>query len=52
MHSSNAITMSEPSTRWISIDSTGPRKKRVPSMCDANFTPSGVIFRNFDRLKT
>ena len=37
--------MSEFSTVWIRIDSSGDRKRRRPSIGEANFTPSSVIFR-------
>ena len=38
-HSSNCIWMSEPSSRWISIDRSGVSSWREPSMCDWNVTP-------------
>ncbi len=51
-HSSNAIAMSLPRVRWIAMLSFGPMNMRVPSTCDWNHTPSGVILRSEVRLKT
>ena len=50
--SSNDMAMSDPSCRWISIASLGPRKRRVPSRCERNSTPCALIFRILARLKT
>ena len=40
VHSSNTITMSDPSTRWICIDSSGVRNSLSPLTGEANATPS------------
>jgi hypothetical protein len=52
VHSSNAITMSESSTRWIAIDSSGVRNMRSPFTGDWKATPSSLILRKAPRLKT
>ncbi|CPL69059.1 Uncharacterised protein [Bordetella pertussis] len=52
VHSSNTMTISEFSERWMRIDSSGVRNRRAPSMGEANFTPSSVILRMPCRLKT
>ncbi len=51
-HSSNAITMSEPRSRWISIDVSGPMKVGVQSRWFWKCAPSSVIFRSFASEKT
>ena len=45
VHSSNCMTMSEFSERWICIEISGDRNRREPSIGEANFTPSSVILR-------
>ena len=45
MHSSNAITMSEPRSAWISIDRSGVSEWGEPSMWERKVTPSSLIFR-------
>ena len=44
--------MSEPSSRWISIDRSGVSSWREPSMCDWKVTPSSVTLRSLARLIT
>jgi hypothetical protein len=51
-HSSNAMTMSEPNSRWISIDRSGDSICFDPSRWLWNATPSSVILRKADRLIT
>ena len=50
--SSNAITMSEPSARWTSMDFSGERKCREPSMKLLNSMPSSVTFLSEESEKT
>ena len=45
VHSSNCITMSELSARWICIEISGDRNSLLPSIGEANLTPSSVILR-------
>ena len=52
VHSSNAMTMSDPSSRWISIERSGVSKCFEPSRWLLNVTPSSVILRKADRLIT
>ena len=52
MHSSNAMTMSEPSALCTSIDTSGERNFFDPSMCERNVAPSSVILRRSPRLNT
>jgi hypothetical protein len=52
VHSSNTMTMSESSTRWMRIDSSGVRKSLSPLMGDWNATPSSLILRSAPRLQT
>ena len=42
MHSSKAMATSDPSSRWILMDSTGPRKSRVPSIVGGELDPVGA----------
>ena len=51
-HSSNAMTMSDPKSRWISIERSGLSICFDPSRWLWNDTPSSVILRNADRLIT
>src|SRR5574340_1384976 len=44
--------MSEFSTRWMRIESSGVRNSLSPFTGDWNFTPSSVILRNAPRLNT
>ena len=50
--SSNAITMSDPSSRWISIERSGVSVWRVPSRCDLKVTPLSSRFVRSLRLIT
>ena len=52
VHSSNTITMSESSVRWICIDSSGVRKSLSPFTGDAKATPSSCTRRRGPRLHT
>ncbi len=45
VHSSNCMTMSEFSRRWICIEISGDRNSRSPLMGEAKCTPSSVILR-------
>jgi hypothetical protein len=45
VHSSNCITMSEFSTRWICIETSGDRNSLSPLIGEAKCTPSSVILR-------
>ena len=45
VHSSKIIAMSESSTCWMRIDSSGLRKTFEPSTGEAKVTPSSVILR-------
>ena len=45
-HSSNCIWMSEPSRSWISIERSGVRIWRDPSMCDWKVTPFSSSLRS------
>ena len=47
--SSNAITMSEPSRRWISIERSGEIMWREPSTWLANATPSSLRLVSADK---
>ena len=49
---SNAITMSDPSSRWISIDRSGESMCRVPSRWLLKLTPSSVTLVSSLRLIT
>ena len=51
-HSSNAITMSLPSRRWISIERSGVSMCREPSRWLLNDTPSSLCLVSADRLIT
>jgi hypothetical protein len=51
-HSSNAMTMSEPSRRWISIERSGLSMCFEPSRWLRNSTPSSVSLRSSLRLMT
>ena len=44
--------MSAPSVSWISMERSGVSRWREPSRCDWKATPSSVIFRFSERLKT
>jgi hypothetical protein len=46
------MTISEPSSRWISIDRSGLIMWRLPSRWLLNATPSSVTFASSDRLIT
>ena len=50
--SSNAMTMSEPSSRWISIERSGLIMWREPSRCEAKATPSSLRLVSSERLIT
>ncbi len=52
VHSSNAITMSAPSSRWISIERSGESMWREPSRWLRNATPSSLCWVSADRLIT
>ena len=52
VHSSKLIAMSEPSTRWMRIDSSGERKTGAPSTGERKLAPSSVILRISFRLHT
>ena len=52
MHSSKAITMSEPSSRWISMLRSGLRWCIAPSTWLRKVTPSSVSLRSSARLIT
>ncbi len=45
VHSSKIMTMSEPSTFWMCMLSSGPRNTRLPSVGAAKCTPASVILR-------
>jgi hypothetical protein len=47
-HSSSCITMSEPSSPWISMERSGVSSNIAPSMCERNVTAFSVSFRNGD----
>ena len=49
---SKAMTMSEPSRRWISIERSGESMWREPSRWLAKDTPSSVTLVSSDRLIT
>ncbi len=51
-HSSSCIWMSEPSSRWISIDRSGVSSWREPSICDWKVTPRSLSLRSLARLIT
>jgi hypothetical protein len=51
-HSSNAITISLPSKRWISIERSGVSIWRDPSRWLLNATPSSLCLVSADRLIT
>ena len=51
-HSSKHITMSEPSSFWISIERSGDSMCFEPSICEEKRTPSSVSLRRPDRLIT
>jgi hypothetical protein len=46
------MAMSELSTAWMRIDSSGVRKSRSPFTGEAKWTPSSVTLRSVSRLKT
>ena len=52
VHSSNTMTISASSTRWMRMDSSGVRKQGSPLTGDWKRTPSSVILRNSPRLYT
>ena len=52
VHSSKAMTMSEPRSRWIAIEASGVSRWREPSMWLAKVTPFSVIVRSPLRLIT
>ncbi len=52
VHSSNAITMSLPSRRWISIERSGVSICFDPSIWLEKATPSSLILVNAERLIT
>jgi len=52
VHSSNTMTMSASSTRWMRIDSSGVSRRRSPFTGEAKRTPSSVILRRSPRLNT
>ncbi len=52
MHSSKAMHISLPRLDWICILSSGPMKILWPSMWEAKYTPSSLIFRREARLNT
>jgi hypothetical protein len=52
VHSSNCMTTSEFSERWMRIDSSGVSISFEPSIGDAKRTPSSEIFRSLPRLQT
>ena len=51
-HSSKHITMSEPSSAWISIERSGVISWRDPSMWLLKVTPRSVSLRSSARLIT
>ena len=51
-NSSNAMTMSEPSSRWTSIERSGVSMWREPSRWLAKATPSSLTLVSSDRLIT
>ena len=52
VHSSNTITTSESSVRWICIESSGVRNSLSPFTGEANATPSSATLRSGPRLHT
>ena len=52
VHSSNCITMSEFSVRWICMLTSGVMNSLSPLTGDENLTPSSLILRVSPRLQT
>ena len=52
VHSSNCITMSELSTVWICMLTSGVKNSLSPLTGEENRTPSSLILRIWPRLQT